>query len=363
MGQERVAIINTLDDRDSISVAELTYLTDKLRETAVKVLPKDRFGVMTTESIVDFLGSLENTIRVCKAASCLAELGRQVSADFVAQGRIGRFGPNLTIKVELYNVKTGNLIGSFAGHSKDIFGLLTIIDENAATLFKQMLSESGGSSTAPPAVVLATPQKKRKPPPTPPMATAEPYEPQSDRKQISNFSPNPSLFSLGLPQRLQLGFRAGINESSICNEPVDDAYKTYNIHSDEQCSDNSLGMQFGFVLDIAVFEWLRIQPGIMYSLRGMDGYYLLEQGVRNIDLKINQTLHYLEFPLLLSLKYYAINLNIGPSFDIPIAGDDGYMIETKFGIGFNIRMFYIGVDFMTGPNPTGVFELNVGVNL
>jgi TolB-like protein len=138
--QERVAIINTLDDGDSIKFSELAYLTDRLRETAVNVLPKQRYGVMTTESIVAFLGSYERTVKECKAASCLAELGRKVSADYVAQARIGRFGENLTIKAELYSSKSGNLIGSFTGNSKDIFGLLAIIDEKAATLFKMMPS-------------------------------------------------------------------------------------------------------------------------------------------------------------------------------------------------------------------------------
>ena len=139
--QERVAIINTLDDRDSIGVADLTYLTDKLRETAVNVLPSDKFGVMTTESIVAFLGSMDNTVKACKEASCLAELGRKVSADYVAQGRIGRFNENLTIKVELYSVVSGNLMGSFAGSSKDIAGLLALIDEKASDLFKRIIVE------------------------------------------------------------------------------------------------------------------------------------------------------------------------------------------------------------------------------
>ncbi|MDR2594303.1 MAG: hypothetical protein LBC87_05995 [Fibromonadaceae bacterium] len=140
--QERIAIINTMDDYDSISVSSLTYLTDKLRETAVNVLPAEKFGVMTTESIVAFLGSMENTIKVCKESSCLADLGRQVSADYVAQGRIGRFNEDLTIKVELYSVKSGNLMGSFAGSSKDIAGLLALIDEKATDLFKKMIVEA-----------------------------------------------------------------------------------------------------------------------------------------------------------------------------------------------------------------------------
>ena len=144
--QERIAIINTVDDRDSVGVSELVYLTDRLRETAVNVLPKQRYGVMTTESIVAFLGSQERAVKVCKEASCLADVGRKVNADYVAQGRIGRFGDNLTVKVELYNSKSGVMIGSFTGSSKDIFGLLAIINEKAPDLFKRMPTGSPGGS-------------------------------------------------------------------------------------------------------------------------------------------------------------------------------------------------------------------------
>jgi len=143
--QERIAIIQTLDDRDSIGFSELSYLTDRLREMAVNVLPKQRYGVMTTESIVAFLGSQERAMKTCKEASCLAELGRKVNADYVAQARIGRFGENLTVKVELYDSRKGNLMSSFTGSSKDIYGLLAIIDEKAENaLFKKMPRVSEG---------------------------------------------------------------------------------------------------------------------------------------------------------------------------------------------------------------------------
>ncbi|MCL1956181.1 MAG: hypothetical protein FWF63_02560 [Fibromonadales bacterium] len=172
--QERVAIINTMDDYDSISVANMTYLTDRLRETAVNVLPSERFGVMTTESIVAFLGSMDNTIKVCKEASCLAELGRKVSADYVAQGRIGRFNENLTIKVELYSVVSGNLMGSFTGESKDIAGLRDIINENAANLFKKMLVEPKV-----PKPELATPEPEPEP--------AKPEMPKAEKPPKTGF--------------------------------------------------------------------------------------------------------------------------------------------------------------------------------
>ncbi|MDR2582273.1 MAG: hypothetical protein LBC75_02195 [Fibromonadaceae bacterium] len=137
--QERVAIIQTLDNNDSIGFQDLAYLTDKLRETAVNVLPKEQYGVMTTESIIAFLGSQEQAVKACNESSCLAVLGRKVNADYVAQGRIGRFNNNLTIKVELYDSKKGNLISSFIGESKDIAGLRDIINEKAYDLFKKML--------------------------------------------------------------------------------------------------------------------------------------------------------------------------------------------------------------------------------
>jgi len=143
--QERVAIINTMDDGDSIGFHELVYLTDRLREIAVNVLPKPRYGVMTTESIVAFLGSQERAEKECREASCLAELGRKVNADYVSQARIGRFEGDLTIKVELYSSKSGVMIGSFTGDSKNLQSLRTIIDENAPILFRKLPGASGGT--------------------------------------------------------------------------------------------------------------------------------------------------------------------------------------------------------------------------
>jgi len=139
--QERVAIINTMDNNDSIGFNELSHLTNRLRETAVKVLPSSRYGVMTTESIVAFLGSEEQAAKECREASCLAVLGRKVSADYVAQARIGRFGNQLSINFQLYNTKSGNLMDSFTGNANDIFGLLAIIDQEAPDLFRKMPGE------------------------------------------------------------------------------------------------------------------------------------------------------------------------------------------------------------------------------
>jgi hypothetical protein len=140
--QQRIAILNTEDDGEPpVGYLELAHLTAKLREVANNALPKARYGVMTQQSIVDRLGSQEQAAKACREATCLADLGKKISADYIAQARIGRFGENLTIKVELYEVRNSNLIASFAGDSKNIQGLLSVLESKSPDLFRNMPSE------------------------------------------------------------------------------------------------------------------------------------------------------------------------------------------------------------------------------
>ena len=135
-----IAVINTEDDGEpAIGHLELNHLTDRLREIARKTLPQRSHSVMTQQSIVAFLGSQDEMKRKCKdSESCLAKLGKEINADYIGQARIGRFSGDLTIKVELYGVKSGNLVGSFTGTAKDAHGLLSVLDNNAPNLFGQI---------------------------------------------------------------------------------------------------------------------------------------------------------------------------------------------------------------------------------
>jgi len=131
--------LNTEDDGEPhLEFTDLNYLNARLREIAVKMLPEDKYFVMTAQSIIDMMGSTENARKVCKEAQCIAEIGRKISADYIGQARLGRFGGNLTISMELYHSARGNLIGSFTGNAKDVFGLLTIVNENAPSMFGKM---------------------------------------------------------------------------------------------------------------------------------------------------------------------------------------------------------------------------------
>ncbi len=146
--QKRIAIVNTEDDGEPpLKNSELTHLTDKLREIANNTLPSDKYAVMTQQSIVAFLGSQESMIKECRAAEgCLAKLGRKINADYIGQARIGRFGEDLTIKVELYESGSGDLVNSFTAESKNIYGLLEILNKKVPDLFKKLPNVSGNSS-------------------------------------------------------------------------------------------------------------------------------------------------------------------------------------------------------------------------
>jgi hypothetical protein len=148
--QERIAIMHTADNVEAISVTDLGYLTNKLRDIASKILPKNRYGIMTQQSIVDRLGSQERAEMECRAATCLADLGRKISADYISQGRIGRFSGKLTIEVELYRVRGSTLIGAITGDSKDMEGFLAVLESKAPKLFED-LSATSSIDVKPPA--------------------------------------------------------------------------------------------------------------------------------------------------------------------------------------------------------------------
>jgi len=150
--QMRVAVMPTVDNEDSLQYNELDFLTGKLRDIASKTLPKDRYGIMTQESIVDRMGSQEQAEKKCREASCLADLGRKISAAYIAQGRIGRFSGMLTIKVELYNSKSGNLVGTINEKAKNLIAIEGLLDSKAPDLFREILKENKPASPSQPSV-------------------------------------------------------------------------------------------------------------------------------------------------------------------------------------------------------------------
>ena len=129
-----VAVLETMAPKDVLSLEEKQYLTDVLRSEAVKALPAEmNFTIMTRDNIMMMLPPGKG-IEDCEG-SCLVETGKNIAADYIAQGRVGRFGANLTIAVELYETAGNKLMGSFTAKSSDIEKLEVEIRKQAKALF------------------------------------------------------------------------------------------------------------------------------------------------------------------------------------------------------------------------------------
>ena len=132
-----VAVLETAADgstKDSVSFMDRQYLTNVLREQAVKELPAvQNYTIMTRENIQQMLPP-SKSIEDCEG-SCLVETGKNIAADYVCQARVGRFGNSLTLSAELYETAGNKLIASFNGRGSDVNELLSVIEAKSPEFF------------------------------------------------------------------------------------------------------------------------------------------------------------------------------------------------------------------------------------
>ncbi|MCQ2098510.1 MAG: PEGA domain-containing protein [Fibrobacter sp.] len=140
-----VAVLETGSDiasKEIISDSDRRYITNVLREQAVKVLPAaQNFTIMTRENINAMLPP-GKSIEECEG-SCLAETGRNIAADYVAQARIESVGGALALSVEMYETASNKLISSFNGRGSNLDELLAIAQQNSPSFF--LAVKSSGS--------------------------------------------------------------------------------------------------------------------------------------------------------------------------------------------------------------------------
>ena len=133
-----VAVLETVADessRENVSYSDRQYLTNVLREQAVKELPATQnYVIMTRENIQQMLPP-GKAIEDCEG-SCLVETGKNIAADYICQARVGSFGGALTLSAELYETAGNKLISSFNGRGADVNGLLEIIKQKSPEFFR-----------------------------------------------------------------------------------------------------------------------------------------------------------------------------------------------------------------------------------
>lgn len=133
-----VAVLETVADpsvKERVSFLDRQYLTNVLREEAIKQLPAAQgFTIMTRENINAMLPP-GKAIEDCEG-SCLAETGRNIAADYICQARVSSFGTKLTLSAELYETAGNKLVASFNGRGTDVEDLLEVIKDYSPDFFQ-----------------------------------------------------------------------------------------------------------------------------------------------------------------------------------------------------------------------------------
>ncbi len=143
--QTSVAVLPS--DGTALNNDELEALTDKMRLAALNVLPTDAFVLLKQDVVIKRLGGMEKYIKECTESSCIVDLGVKANVDYVSQASVGKLGNKIRLKVELYNVRTGGLVGMLSDEeSENVKDLLSIVEKRVpAEVFGKILNISVGS--------------------------------------------------------------------------------------------------------------------------------------------------------------------------------------------------------------------------
>jgi len=139
--QTTVAVLPSDGDANFFDYDDLEALTSKIRNVALKTLPPETFAVLTQEIVIRRLGGAENYIKECRESTCIVDLGKKAQVDYITQASVGKLRNKMRLKVDLYEVASSKLIGTYDGDGEyfdDYFVLLKAIDENMPNTFKKI---------------------------------------------------------------------------------------------------------------------------------------------------------------------------------------------------------------------------------
>ncbi len=109
-GAARLAVLELRNDA-GLSVAEMAYLTDRVRGDASQDLSPGAFLVMTRESIQELLPPGVRLVD-CLSSECEVAVGRRIGADYIVTGEILKFGDELRMNLKVHHCVSGAFLGS-----------------------------------------------------------------------------------------------------------------------------------------------------------------------------------------------------------------------------------------------------------
>ena len=118
-----VAVLEIQSSNDMLSSPERLYLTDVLRDEANRALPSNQdWTVMSRESAT---GS--------------------VSADYIVQAQISKFGSSYVVSTELHDGANNNLVASYTGKGATLEDIENIFKEQSPAFFQKLFEGSSNN--------------------------------------------------------------------------------------------------------------------------------------------------------------------------------------------------------------------------
>ena len=241
-----VAVLETVADsaaKSKISLSNRQYLTNIMREEAIKQLPVvQNYTIMTSDNINAMLEPGKTWDDYCDDNTCLVDVGKRIQADYICQVRIGSFGSSLTLSAEIYETAGNKLMASFNGRGADIEELEDIVKQKSPNFFRSIKGNSTGFSGVGGISEIAR---------------ADDYSYSGSKKFIVELVSEPAgavptIDGKADPKCLSTPCRVQVNEGNhrfvMTMERYDDAETLVDITHNNQKVELSLSPNFGFLV-------------------------------------------------------------------------------------------------------------------
>jgi len=223
-GVKYVAVVESDIDAASGASATLTsadvrLVTAELRREAVNNLPRDKYNIMTSETVQSMGGAV---LEECSEENCVIALGSKIGADYIVRGTVSKVQTMLTLTVEMYETDNGTLMASSNPvRAETIVELLEKAATASAAMYKTFVNTQNALTIPaspvpqqPPPEPPAPPAPQQQPPPPPP-ATYTVSAAANPNKGGSKKLPKPKTeIEPTAERRPTTGFSLGVGFSS-----------------------------------------------------------------------------------------------------------------------------------------------------
>jgi len=147
-GVKYVAVVETDVDAssgasDELKSAEVREITAELRRQATENLPRDKYSVMTSETVQSMGGAV---LEECAEENCIITLGSRIGADYIVRGTVSKFQTMFTLGIELYETENGTLVvSSEAVRSENLVELLKMAATASGNMFRKFAGAKGSA--------------------------------------------------------------------------------------------------------------------------------------------------------------------------------------------------------------------------